>query len=60
MAVGEVGGDWDKLKGLIIFIPNLDELRILGRTAPIGIRLIVPPQQSDPPSRRRPSAGGRP
>ncbi|WP_086694233.1 hypothetical protein [Streptomyces recifensis] len=55
-AVGEMGGDWDKLKGLLIFILNLDELRIFGRTAPNGTRIIVLPAQPDPPAGRRPSA----
>ncbi|WP_327378854.1 competence protein CoiA family protein (plasmid) [Streptomyces sp. NBC_01216] len=37
--------DWDQLKGLIIFVRNLDELRILGRTAPNGTRIIILPEQ---------------
>ncbi|MFF4583396.1 competence protein CoiA [Streptomyces sp. NPDC001373] len=33
--------DWRQLKGLVIFVRNHDELRLLGRTAPNGTRIIV-------------------
>ncbi|MEU7159186.1 hypothetical protein AB0A98_22515 [Streptomyces chrestomyceticus] len=36
--------DWSQLKGLIIFVRNTDELRLLGRTAPNGTRIIVLPE----------------
>ncbi|MFE0774336.1 competence protein CoiA [Streptomyces sp. NPDC058861] len=41
--------DWEQLRGLLIFVRNLDELRILGRTAPNGTRIIVLPEPLDPP-----------
>ncbi|WP_030615352.1 hypothetical protein [Streptomyces achromogenes] len=31
--------------GLLIFVRDLDELRILGRTAPNGTRIVVLPEQ---------------
>ncbi|MFB7252617.1 hypothetical protein [Streptomyces nojiriensis] len=40
--------DWEQLKGLLTFVRNLDELRILGRTAPNGTRVIVLPEQEPP------------
>lgn len=40
--------NWEQLKGLLIFVRNLDELRILGRTAPNGTRIIVLPEQEPP------------
>ncbi|MEU8586678.1 competence protein CoiA family protein [Streptomyces sp. NPDC048664] len=42
--------DWEQLKGLLIFVRNIDELRLLGRTAPNGTRIIVLPEQ-EPPAR---------
>ncbi|MFF9673543.1 hypothetical protein ACF1GS_17830 [Streptomyces eurythermus] len=32
-------------RGLLIFVRDLDELRILGRTAPNGTRVVVLPEQ---------------
>nr|AHE40440.1 hypothetical protein pFRL6_353 [Streptomyces sp. F12] len=40
--------NWEQLKGLLIFVRNLDELRILGRTAPDGTRIIILPEQEPP------------
>ncbi|MFI1712613.1 competence protein CoiA [Streptomyces litmocidini] len=40
--------DWGRLKGLLIFVRGLDELRVLGRTAPNGTRIIVLPEQPAP------------
>ncbi len=42
--------DWEQLKGLLIFVRNIDELRLLGHTAPNGTRIIVLPEQ-EPPAR---------
>ncbi|MFC9330792.1 competence protein CoiA [Kitasatospora sp. NPDC057015] len=35
--------DWSRLAGLVIFVRNRDELRLLGRTAPNGARIVVLP-----------------
>jgi hypothetical protein len=35
--------NWSQLKDLVIFVRNHDELRLLGRTAPNGTRIIVLP-----------------
>ncbi|MFF1918359.1 hypothetical protein ACFVYE_43995 [Streptomyces sp. NPDC058239] len=36
--------DRGQLKGLVVFVRNNDELRILGRTAPNGTRIILLPE----------------
>ncbi|MEV5281870.1 hypothetical protein [Streptomyces sp. NPDC052811] len=36
--------NWSHVKGLVIFVRNNDELRLLGRTAPNGTRIIVLPE----------------
>ncbi|MGW0670677.1 competence protein CoiA [Streptomyces sp. NPDC002746] len=36
--------NWSQLKGIVIFVRNTDELRILGRTAPNGTRIVVLPK----------------
>ncbi|MFD8291422.1 competence protein CoiA [Streptomyces lavendulae] len=33
--------DWSRLAGLVIFVRDDDELRLLGRTAPNGTRIVV-------------------
>ncbi|MFF5379445.1 competence protein CoiA family protein [[Kitasatospora] papulosa] len=39
--------NWSQLKGLVIFVRNHDELRLLGQTAPNGTRIIVLPEDGD-------------
>ncbi|GGU29435.1 hypothetical protein GCM10010289_58440 [Streptomyces violascens] len=36
--------NWSQLKGLVIVVRNNDELRLVGRTAPNGTRIIVLPE----------------
>ncbi|MEV5947747.1 hypothetical protein [Streptomyces sp. NPDC051993] len=36
--------NWSHVKGLVIFVRNNDELRLLGRTASNGTRIIVLPE----------------
>ncbi|MEU1127662.1 hypothetical protein ABZ371_29775 [Streptomyces sp. NPDC005899] len=40
--------NWSQLKGIVIFVRNNDELRLLGRTAPNGTRIIVLPEDGGP------------
>ncbi|WP_432590492.1 competence protein CoiA family protein [Streptomyces sp. HD1123-B1] len=42
--------DWNLLKGLVIFVRNYDELRMLGKTAPDGTHIIVIFPDGQPPS----------
>ncbi|WP_457518723.1 hypothetical protein [Streptomyces sp. TE33382] len=40
--------DRSQLKGLVIFVRDHDELRLLGRTAPNGARIVVLPEDCGP------------